>query len=329
MRKLKKEIFIGLATIIVCSLGMVRCINPAVIDGTKPKTVKTTPKKQAEKQPKKETPKIDKQQQKAQKQQQKAEKQQQKEKEKAEKKAAKEKQKAEKQAEKQQRKTNKQSTSSTTREGTRNQQDGKVGLQSLYTPPTFIAPDGTPLKHPIYSVNSYAAAFPDLQDAHLSAATKWGVTPVRDRQQAEMRKTELVYVGANPYFTIDKDMNYSIPYLVPRASDLLQKISRNFLDSLTIKGIPLHSLIVTSVLRTENDVQRLRRFNTNATQASCHRYGTTFDISYNRYNPITQTTVRNDSLKWVLSEVLRDLRAMELCYVKHEVKQGCFHITVR
>ena len=39
--------------------------------------------------------------------------------------------------------------------------------------------------------------------------------------------------------------------------------------------------------------------------------------------------VRNDSLKWVLSEVLRDKREAGRCYIKHEVKQGCFHITVR
>ena len=33
-------------------------------------------------------------------------------------------------------------------------------------------------------------------------------------------------------------------------------------------------------------------------------------------------------LKWVLSEVLRDMRQANRCLVKYEVKQGCFHITV-
>jgi len=31
----------------------------------------------------------------------------------------------------------------------------------------------------------------------------------------------------------------------------------------------------------------------------------------------------------VLSEVLRDLRKAEKCYIKYELKQGCFHITTR
>jgi len=44
--------------------------------------------------------------------------------------------------------------------------------------------------------------------------------------------------------------------------------------------------------------------------------------------PITRE-VRNDTLKWVLSEVLRDMRQNGRCYIKYEVKQGCFHLTVR
>lgn len=211
----------------------------------------------------------------------------------------------------------------------------KVGLHTPYTMPNFRDAQGNPLKNRIFSVTSYQKEFPDLQDVQIQAARKWGVQPVEDREQAEKRKDELVFVGSNPYYTMDGRMNYSIPYLVPRASDLLQKISRNFLDSLAIKGIPLHTLIVTSVLRTESDVRRLRKFNCNASAESCHRYGTTFDICYNRYNTVRhpdgpeRRAVRNDSLKWVLSEVLRDVRSEGLCYVKYEVKQGCFHITVR
>ena len=211
----------------------------------------------------------------------------------------------------------------------------KVGLHTAYAMPRFKDAEGKPLKNRIYSVPGFRRTFPDLQDVQIVAARKWGVSPVADRTEAERRKDELVYVGSNPYYTMDEHMTHSIPYLVPRASDLLQKISRNFLDSLAIKGIPLHTLIVTSVLRTEHDVRRLRRFNVNASEASCHRFGTTFDISYHRYVTVQppsgpeRRAVRNDTLKWVLSEVLRDLREAEMCYVKYEVKQGCFHITVR
>ena len=188
--------------------------------------------------------------------------------------------------------------------------------------------------HPIRGVYNYGACFPDVQDVQIVAARKWGVRPVLNRRQAEERKSELVFVGSNPYFVIDRTMSYSTPYLVPRAAALLGDIGHNFLDSLSLKGVPLHRIIVTSVLRTEEDVNRLMRRNGNASDQSCHRFGTTFDIAYNRYNTVQppgeqRRVVRDDTLKYVLSEVLRDLRQEGRCYVKYEVKQGCFHITTR
>jgi len=189
--------------------------------------------------------------------------------------------------------------------------------------------------HPVRSVYSYDKCFPDVQDVQTTAARKFGVKPVRDREEAEQRKEDLVYVGANPFYCIDKGMRRSIPYLVPRASNMLQTIGRNFLDSLYVKGIPLHRIIVSSVLRTDEDVAHLLRNNSNANEQSCHRFGTTVDIAYNRYSAVShpggpeRRTVQNDTLKWVLSEVLRDMRESGKCYIKYEKKQGCFHITVR
>ena len=182
-------------------------------------------------------------------------------------------------------------------------------------------------KNRIRSVPSYKDAFPDLQETQIVAANKWGVKPVKNREDAEARKKELVYVGESPYYHVDK-LNSSIPYLVPRAAALLQDIGQAFYDSLYMKGVPLNQLIVTSVLRTKDDVARLQRHNGNATDNSCHLYGTTFDICYNRYHAIGRE-VRNDTLKWVLSEVLRDIRQQKRAYIKYEVKQGCFHMTVR
>lgn len=198
----------------------------------------------------------------------------------------------------------------------------------------FTDEKGNLIKNRIYSVPSYKETFPDLNDIQIASAKRWGVKPVADREEAERRKAELVYVGSNPYYEVDK-LNNSIPYLVPAAAVLLQEIGRNYLDSLMIKGIPLHKLIVTSVTRSKADVKRLRNHNQNASENSCHLYGTTFDICYNRYITVSdpqaapKRAVSNDTLKWVLSEVLRDLRANNRCYIKYEVKQGCFHITVK
>ena len=197
----------------------------------------------------------------------------------------------------------------------------------------FFDKDGKEVKHRIFSVPHFGNTFPDQQDVQILAATKHGVKPVQNRLEAENSKGKLVYVGSNPFFYVDK-LNNSIPYLVPRASVLLQDIGRAYFDSLQIKGIPLHKIIVTSILRTKDDVAKLRTRNGNATENSCHLYGTTFDICYNRYKQIQtreqpRRQVQNDTLKWVFSEVLRDFRNKNRCYIKYEVNQGCFHITVK
>ena len=197
----------------------------------------------------------------------------------------------------------------------------------------FFDKNGKEVKHRIFSVPHFGNTFPDQQDVQIVAAGRHGVAPVQNREEAEHSKGKLVYVGSNPFFYVDK-LNNSIPYLVPRASVLLQDIGRAYFDSLQIKGIPLHKIIVTSILRTKDDVSKLRTRNGNATENSCHLYGTTFDVCYNRYKQIQtekqpRRQVQNDTLKWVFSEVLRDFREKNRCYIKYEVHQGCFHITVR
>ena len=182
--------------------------------------------------------------------------------------------------------------------------------------------------HPILSVPSFQRAFPDVEDVHMESARFWGIRPIENRQEAEESKSGLVFSAADPFYVIDRGMKSSVPYLVPRAQELLHEIARNFMDSLSMKGLPVHKLIVTSMLRTEHDVRELRKTNFNASPQSCHRFGTTFDICYNRYRPVRRL-VRDDTLKWVLSEVLRDERVAGRCWIKYEVKQGCFHITCR
>ncbi|MBR6866610.1 MAG: hypothetical protein IKN02_00060 [Prevotella sp.] len=216
---------------------------------------------------------------------------------------------------------------------------GVAGGEPLIAPDSIA--DETPVAetilqrpHRIMSVPSYKTVFPDTNSVQLAAAQRWGVKPVKNREDAEARKSELVYIGSSPYYHVDP-LHQSIPYLVPRAAVLLQDIGQAFFDSLYIKGVPLHRFIVTSVLRTQDDVARLRRFNGNATENSCHLYGTTFDICYNRYETVEDPAgprrrrVRDDTLKFVLSEVLRDMREQGRCFIKYEVKQGCFHMTVR
>lgn len=186
----------------------------------------------------------------------------------------------------------------------------------------------------IRGVISYRRSFPDLNDRHLAVAQTIGITPLSNREEAESMKDKLVHIASNEYYTVDS-LTHSLPFLIPRSGELLQTIGSNFLDSLTAKGLNPNQIIVTSVLRTQDDVKRLRRRNGNASENSAHFYGATFDISWKRFKKIEDEdgrpiqNVSSDTLKLVLSEVLRDLRQAEKCYIKYELKQGCFHITAR
>lgn len=184
---------------------------------------------------------------------------------------------------------------------------------------------------------SYPECFPDTQEQHVSAALKNGIKPVKSHAAilSLARRQKLVSIMDSPFFVVEK-LDYSMPYLVPKAKDLLTEISVNFLDSLQSKGYQLYLPIITSVTRTTADVEKLRRRNRNATDNSCHSYGTTFDITYSRYMPLTGIPTPVDSATWqrgeyklCLAEVLYDLRSKGRCFVKHERRQPCFHITVR
>lgn len=194
---------------------------------------------------------------------------------------------------------------------------------------------GPILNHPvrIYDV-AFAKEFNDMNDVQLVAAQSMGVPAVADREAAEKMKKRLVELTDNELYSID-ELTHSIPFLVPEAAGLLERIGRNFQDSLFSKGLNPHRLVVTSVLRTSEDVSRLRKENINASENSTHCHGTTFDLSYWHYVKVPDLRGRPYEdvdpayLRATLSQVLKDLHDEGACYVKYEKKQTCFHITAR
>ncbi len=175
-------------------------------------------------------------------------------------------------------------------------------------------------------------SFDDMPELHLEAAQRKGITPMAERDDTIQHLKDMVHLPVElDLYKLDK-LKYSVPYLVSDASKLLVQISSNFRDSLISKKLPVYKLIVTSVTRTLDDVSALTKRNRNASDNSAHCYGTTFDISWRRFEKkgLEGTNdISTDRLKLILGEVLHDLRQRNLCYVVHERKQACFHITVR
>ena len=183
---------------------------------------------------------------------------------------------------------------------------------------------------------NYASLFNDQNGVQLKSAARFGIKrTLKDRKEANDVREGLVHVRDNSHYSI-AELTHSIPYLTDGAAELLDMIGKNFLDSLESKGLNPNRIIVTSVLRTQEDIKKLQKSgNPNAVSNSAHCYATTFDITYARYDKIMFRKFRwcesvdKDTLKYVLGEVLRDLKRQKKCYVKYEVKQRCFHITTR
>ena len=178
---------------------------------------------------------------------------------------------------------------------------------------------------------NYSAYFNDMQKKQIGAAQKYGISPIKDRAAAKhaIKSGNLVKVPSCRDYQL-APMGHSIPYLTDNAADILAEIGRNFRDSLDSKGLCDHKIVVTSILRTDEDVEKLMKWNNVAVKNSAHRYATTFDISYRNFVPVgLGLSTDRGELKKVLAEVLRDLRNEKLCYVRYETSQSCFHITVR
>lgn len=179
---------------------------------------------------------------------------------------------------------------------------------------------------------NYNREFNDLHELHIVAAINKGITPMATKDDTLSRKKELVRLPDELELYKTYQLTHSVPFLVPSAAQLLMDISGNFRDSLYSKDLPLYRLYLTSVTRTDDDVMDLTKRNINASDNSAHRYGTTFDISWKRFDqidPDSAYAVPPERLKLVLAQVLFDLKNQERCYVKHERRQACFHITVR
>lgn len=172
-----------------------------------------------------------------------------------------------------------------------------------------------------------ATVFNDSNKYQYAAGERIGIRPISSLSEAYYLRRPLVHIRSCQWYHVEP-LTHSVPYLVPEAAHLLETIGRNFNDSLEKRGIKGHTMRVTSVLRTAQSVKKLRRVNGNATDSSTHKLGTTFDISYARFDHDGNSPRHSDEeLKYILAEVLRDLRNQKKCLVKFERKSPCFHIT--
>ncbi len=198
---------------------------------------------------------------------------------------------------------------------------------SLLANPNAICYTHNPnYKPPKLIRNQYSAVFNDENDIQLESAQRNGIEDLAKRG-ANYEKYGLVPLRENRYYTVS-ELKYSVPYLVPEARVMLNTIGKCFQDVLAEKyPNSKYKIVVTSVLRTNEDVEKLVRRNRWATENSCHKHGTTVDISYHKYVKMSGPDVTDYEMKEFLAKALAELRDAGLCYVKYE-RRNCFHITL-
>ncbi len=159
---------------------------------------------------------------------------------------------------------------------------------------------------------------------HLNAAKSHNINLIQNKTQLDKyvkkKKLERIAKQLKGFYLLD--LTHSHPYLTPKAKEILRDIAYNF-----YKKNNQQNFAVTSLTRTVSDQNRLRSVNKNASiNESAHSYGSTFDISYVRFNKKHQTDTK---LEKKLEDLLKLFRSTGKIYYVKEKQMKCYHITVR
>ena len=190
--------------------------------------------------------------------------------------------------------------------------------------------------HLTYHHNSdykiYSNRLNDKLSKYYSSSSVTGIPVCKNEKELEVKllNGDLLIISRGKGYTIDK-MTYSYPYLTQDAKLLLEKIGNRFSEKISKTRLKNSRFIVTSMTRTMNTVEELRKTNSNVSMNSPHLNGNAFDITYVRFesNKLFLTGHNKKFLKEILAKIIWDLRKDNKCWATYEKNQCCFHIVVR
>jgi hypothetical protein len=125
----------------------------------------------------------------------------------------------------------------------------------------------------------------DVNATQVASARKLGTRVSSDTERERLvREGRLVALPDSTEHWILREMEHAVPYATPEAQAMLEEIGRRFHARLDRLGLPRYRFKVTSALRTTADQEALRRVNRNAAwNVSAHEFGTTVDVSHERF----------------------------------------------
>lgn len=171
----------------------------------------------------------------------------------------------------------------------------------------------------------------DRNEVQLEAARECGLSrPLATREEVLETSCQLVEIRSNSIYMVDT-LTYSVPYLTPAAVGLVERIGKRFQQCVRERGLGAYRMIVTSVLRTVEDVYNLRASgNRNAVVNSTHCYATTFDIAYDEFFRVGWFVDADPAeLTDILVDIVEAERNKGHCFAIFERRETCIHITCR
>jgi len=180
-----------------------------------------------------------------------------------------------------------------------------------------------------FNVERVSHRLMDKMSTYQKQAKRDGIEASSSLKDLEVND-RMVRVKDCEYFKID-ELTHSYAYLTKEANDLLLEIGANFQSELSGTGLEGSKFIVTSLTRTKEQVEKLRRNNSNASKNSAHMHGECFDITYVRFSnsDVALDQCHIDYLKETLAGVIRDMKSNRKCWAVTEKKQPCFHVVYR
>ncbi|HEX8903338.1 MAG TPA: DUF5715 family protein [Longimicrobiaceae bacterium] len=182
----------------------------------------------------------------------------------------------------------------------------------------------------------------DVNAGQIATARRLGI---RAAGQAEIerlqREGRLVFLGDSTAYWVLRDMDHSVPYVVPDARAMLEELGRRFHARLDRLGLPRYRMKVTSALRTGETQANLRKINSYASRTvSAHEFGTTVDVSHERFAvPSGTGEMETEMLEEVgkehakvlqaeLGRAIAEMRDAGDLHVMMENQQPVYHMTV-
>lgn len=125
----------------------------------------------------------------------------------------------------------------------------------------------------------------DKNATQVASAQRLGVQVAGESEiRRRVREGSLVPLGDSTEHWVLRTMEHSSPYVTPDTRANLVELGRRFHARLDRAGLPRYRIKVTSAIRTADAQVDLRRTNSYAASTtSAHQFGTTVDVSHERF----------------------------------------------